>query len=96
LEIRYTPENGSNENLMQGLMNRQQAPARLMRVSPCGGAVPHHQADLYVVWGVDGTIDANDAIARRVLQEINRVNHAPAKVVKRKRSRQPPRMSPQA
>ena len=43
--------------------------------------MPHHPADLYVVWGVDGTIEANDAIARRVLQEISRVNHAPAKVV---------------
>src|SRR5580704_10688225 len=34
------PENGSDENLMQGLMNRQQAPARLMRES-------HHVAVAY-------------------------------------------------
>lgn len=33
LAIRYTPENESNENFMQGLMNRQQATARLMRGS---------------------------------------------------------------
>lgn len=30
---------------------------------------------------VDGTIESNDAIAGRVLQEINRVNHAPAELV---------------
>ncbi len=53
LTIHYTPENESNENLMQGLMNRQHATARLMRGS-------HHVAvpcliirpDLYVVRGV--------------------------------------------
>jgi hypothetical protein len=35
LEIRYTPENESNENLMLGLMNRQQATAYLMRGGHC-------------------------------------------------------------
>ena len=33
---------------------------------------------------VDGTIEANDGIAGRVLQEINRVNHAPAELVNEK------------
>jgi hypothetical protein len=53
LEIRYTPENESNENLMQGLMNRHQATARLMRESH-HAAVPRRiiRPDLYVVRGV--------------------------------------------
>jgi hypothetical protein len=48
------------------------------------------------VASVDGTIEANDAIAGRVLQEIYLVNHAPAELVNENVAVSPPQMSPQA